>query len=216
MFARTITRPAVPFRLPMPARRNPDTPVPARRPYRPPRHYPSHSRTPYAPGERRGPYRRPVCRTNTRRAGRRVGTLTRAYRHASRRQASRFLATGRRQASRFLATGRRQASRFLANAGQRRRQRRAIGAGRPERRNRPAGERHRFRIGGVVDDAPHHTPATPRLDEPQTAVGPGDDRHSPVTHRHHRSPLTYQCQYLGDQRLERRHLRPREICKSHG
>ena len=31
-----------------------------------------------------GLYHCPTCRTNTRRAGRRVGTLTRAYRHASR------------------------------------------------------------------------------------------------------------------------------------
>ena len=53
LFARTITRPAVPFRSPAPARRNPDTPVPARWAYRPPRHYPSHSRTPYAPGASR-------------------------------------------------------------------------------------------------------------------------------------------------------------------
>jgi len=131
LFVRTITRPAVPFRLPMPARRNPDTHVPARRAYRPPRRYPSHSRTPYAPG------------------------------------ASRFLATSRRQ---------------------RRGQRRAVGAGRPERRNRPTSKGYRVRVSSVVDDAPHHTPAAPGLDEPQPAVRPRDNRHSPVAHTTHLSP----------------------------
>jgi len=103
LFARTITRPAVPFRSPAPARRNPDTPVPDRRLYRPPRHYPSHSRTPYAPGHH-GSWPTPgrtagnaeqsapaQSRTITRFAvpvrqdgERRVGTLTRPYRHAGR------------------------------------------------------------------------------------------------------------------------------------
>jgi len=46
----TIARHAVPRRLPAPARRNPDKGVPARQPYRPPRRYLNHSRTPYAPG----------------------------------------------------------------------------------------------------------------------------------------------------------------------
>jgi len=103
LFARTITRPAVPFRSPAPARRNPDTPVPARRPYRPPRRYPSHNHTPYAPGHHGSwptPGRAPgnaeqsapaQSRTITRFAvpvrqdgERRVGTLTRPYRHAGR------------------------------------------------------------------------------------------------------------------------------------
>jgi hypothetical protein len=48
--SRTVTQHAVPRRLPAPARRNPDTPVPARQPYRARRAYQRHSRTPYAPG----------------------------------------------------------------------------------------------------------------------------------------------------------------------
>ena len=118
----------------MPARRNPDTPVPARWAYRPPRRYPSHNRTPTRRGSRK------------------------------------------------------QASRFLANAGQRRRQRRAVGTGGPERHNRPTSEGHRVRVSSVVDDAPHHTPATSCLDEPQTPVRPRDNRHSPVAHTTHLSP----------------------------
>ena len=81
LFARTITRPAVPFRLPMPARRNPDTPVPARRTYRPPRRYPSHSRTPYAPGEPGRAVPSPVLPYRSDCPCRRAGTLTRLYRH---------------------------------------------------------------------------------------------------------------------------------------
>jgi hypothetical protein len=58
------------------ARRNPDTPVPARQPYRARRAYQRHSRTPYAPGAGAEPYRHPVCRAGP--AGeRRVGTLPR-------------------------------------------------------------------------------------------------------------------------------------------
>ena len=48
--SRTNTRHAVPRRLPAPARRNPDTPIPARQPYRARRAYQRHSRTPSAPG----------------------------------------------------------------------------------------------------------------------------------------------------------------------
>jgi len=44
------------------ARRNPDKGVPTRQPYRPPRRYLSHSRTPYAPGTGAEPYHHPVCR----------------------------------------------------------------------------------------------------------------------------------------------------------
>jgi len=159
----------------------------------------------------------PVLPYHSDRLHRRVGTLTRLYRHdghtvhhgatraiavpptrrasrflaTSRRQASRFLATSRRQTSRFLATSRRQTSRFLANAGQRRRQRRAVGAGSTQRRNRPTSKGHRVRVSSVVDDAPHHTPAAPRLKKPQTPVRPRHQHYTPVTYTHtHLSPTS--------------------------
>jgi hypothetical protein len=128
---------------------------------------------------------------------RRAGTLTRLYRHAGRtvhHGATRAIAVPPTRrghhgswppAAGITVPGHRpQASRFLANAGQRRRQRRAISAGSTQRRNRTPGERDRVRITGIIHDAPHHTPTTARLDEPETPIGPGNDGYTPVTHTH--------------------------------
>jgi hypothetical protein len=57
------------------ARRNPDTPVPARQPYRARRAYQRHSRTPYAPGRRRRAVPRPGPPYRSDCLHRRVGTL---------------------------------------------------------------------------------------------------------------------------------------------
>ena len=80
---RAAPSPSLPYRRPgrRAARRNPDTPVPARQPYRPPRRYPSHSRTPYAPrgATRSVPSPGLPCQSSRSR-GRRVGTLPRPCR----------------------------------------------------------------------------------------------------------------------------------------
>ena len=182
LFARTITRPAVPFRLPMPARRNRHacTGTPAVP------HTTGVSGDIAVPPTRRGRRRRavpsPGLPYRSDRLHRRVGTLTRPYRHASRTAHD---GRERRHSRTPYAPG---ASRFPANARQSTGQRRAIGAGGPERRNRPTSEGHRIGIVGVVHDAPHHTPAAPCLDEPQATVGPRDNGHTPVTQITHLSP----------------------------
>ena len=118
-----------------------------------------------------GPYRRPVCRASDRRGG-----AARRNRH------------GRTGASAVPhTTGAPATHLYLLRAGgggsarKRRGQRRAIGAGIAQRRNRPARQCDRVGVIRVVHDTPDDAPAAPRLDEPETAVGPGNNSHTPVT-----------------------------------